>query len=589
MPNSSFKLFDRKVIIRSRDRLCDTQDELIASDLFHEILGRCISELANKRSRLLNIFEIQPVRNEDIQLLIETFHFLIKLPSDLVIQVLPKSAQFFKNRTLFNDFVEFLYNYWRQLQRLIVCDSIDDRYDQRPYRIFNNTVETLMHQVRSTYRDVQENITGNHPRIYRQVSAGAEIAAIALPWDIQYPNNLYKKLNSISVIRDVLIYPPLIFNPPMNKRKGVFERVFENPMNRADLNKEDWLCYPAMVGPLLILLYFNDRFFELGFSLSNLFELADDDALTRKPDAIMLYGVPEECIPSGEANPSDSKTIFYEDTENDILIGAIPNRNEFGYFGYVKKLMLTLHNLKIMKMGRLPFHGALVNLVVRDKGDFTILIMGDTGAGKSETLEALSHIGEGVILDTIIIADDMGSLEIDEKGDLIGYGTEVGAFVRLDDLQLGYAFGQIDRTILMNPDQTNARVVLPVSTYGEIVKGYKINFVLYANNYEPIDDDHPIIEKINSVEQALTTFRSGIVMSKGTTTTTGLVHTYFANVFGPQQNQAVHEELAKCFFQTFFDQGLFVGQMRTSLGIQGMERKGPEIAAKELLRRLQEL
>jgi len=585
--NGSYKLFDSKVIIRSRDRICDTPEELLSSRLFREILKRCVSELSRRHSRLLSIFDHQPVTDEDLRLLIETLHFLIKIPSDLVPRVVPGSEQFFRDRILFRDFVEFLYNYWRQLQRLIICDSAGDRYDKRPYRTFNNTVETLTHVVRSTYRDVQESISGSHPRIYRQVSAGAEIASIALPREINYPEEIYRRLNQIPIIRQVLIYPPLIFNPPMNKRSGFFERVMQNPLENASLNKDDWLCYPALVGPLLVMIYFTDRFFELGFSLSNLFELADDAAIERKPDAILLFGVPDYCIPTGAAaNPTGSRTVFYEDKDNDLLIGAIPDRNEFGYFGYVKKMVLTLHNIKMMNMGRLPFHGALVNLVVRDKGDFTILVMGDTGAGKSETLEALRQIGEDIIQDIIIISDDMGSLQIDAEGHVIGYGTETGAFVRLDDLQLGYAFGQIDRTILMNPDQTNARVVLPVTTYQNVVKGFKIDFVLYANNYEDIDADHPIIQGIDNLDAALEVFREGAVMSKGTTTTTGLVRTYFANVFGPQQHQDLHEGLARQYFEALFRDGIFVGQMRTRLGIHGLERTGPEAAAKELLKML---
>jgi hypothetical protein len=588
MMNGSYKLFDGKVIIRSRDRICDTPEELLSSRLFREILKRCVGELSRRRSRLLEIFDHQPVTDEDLRLLIETIHFLIKIPSDLIPRVVPGSDQFFRDRTLFKDFIEFLYNYWRQLQRLIICDSAGDRYDKHPYRTFNNTVETLTHVVRSTYRDVQESITGNHPRIYRQVSAGAEIAAIALPRDINYPDEIYRRLNSIPIIRQVLIYPPLIFNPPMNKRSGVFGRVFQNPLDNASLNKDDWLCYPAWVGPLLVMIYFNDRFFELGFSLSNLFELADDAGIERKPDAILLFGVPDYCIPTGAVvNPTASRTVFYEDSDNNLLVGAIPDRNEFGYFGYVKKMVLTLHNIKMMEMGRLPFHGALVNLVVRDKGDFTILVMGDTGAGKSETLEALRQIGEDIIQDITIISDDMGSLEIGSAGCVVGYGTETGAFVRLDDLQLGYAFGQIDRTILMNPDQTNARVVLPVTTYETIVKGFKIDCVLYANNYEEVDEAHPIIQKIDSLDSALEVFREGAVMSKGTTTNTGLVRTYFANVFGPQQHQDLHEGLARHYFDAFYHQGVFVGQMRTRLGIPGQEHTGPEAAARELLKMLQ--
>lgn len=72
-------------------------------------------------------------------------------------------------------------------------------------------------------------------------------------------------------------------------------------------------------------------------------------------------------------------------------------------------------------------------------------------------------------------------------------------------------------------------------------------------------------------------------MSKGTTTSTGLVHTYFVNIFGAIQYQALHDEIAKKFFNTFYEKSLFVGQLRTRLGIGGWERKGPEEAAASLL------
>ena len=85
---------------------------------------------------------------------------------------------FFTDLMLFNEFVEQIYNTWRRLHRLVIADSVFDRLDKKPYRTFNDTVESLMHLVRSTYRNIQENITGNHPKIYRQVSAGAELAQL---------------------------------------------------------------------------------------------------------------------------------------------------------------------------------------------------------------------------------------------------------------------------------------------------------------------------------------------------------------------------------------------------------------------------
>ena len=475
--------------------------------------------------------------------------------------------------------MEYVYNYWRHFSRVIVCDSEGNRFDRRPYQTFNRTVETLTNVVRSTYRDLQESITGNHPRIYRQVPAGAEIATIALPRQIPYPSILYQSLNEIAVIRQILIYPPLIFNPPMNKRSGTFERVDKNPLEGLELKRENWLCYPAKVGPLLIMVYFSLRFAELGFSLCNLFELADEVDIQRKPDAAFLFGVPAEEFP----DLGKGKTIFYDDEQNDMLMAAIPDSDEFGYFGYLKKMILTLHNIVMMKRGRMPFHGALVTLKVRGGEPLTILTMGDTGAGKSESLEAFRQIGGDEIEQITIIADDMGSLIHQMDGRVVGYGTETGAFIRLDDLQTGYAFGQMDRTIIMSPDQVNARVVLPVTTYNTITHGYPIDVVLYANNYTPVPEGASTIHWFEGAKDALKVFRDGNVMSKGTTTTTGLTATYFANVFGPQQYQDVHEKIAAEYFKAFFKNGVKVGELYTQLGISGAEHTGPERAARELL------
>ena len=101
-----------------------------------------------------------------------------------------------------------------------------------------------MHLVRSTYRNIRENITGNHPKIYRQVSAGAEVGAITLPKKLKLPDGAYDALKDVFVISQVLIYPPMIFNTPMNKRTGMFEAVEKNPLEGLKLNPKEWLCYP---------------------------------------------------------------------------------------------------------------------------------------------------------------------------------------------------------------------------------------------------------------------------------------------------------------------------------------------------------
>ena len=582
----AFKVVGEKIIIRLRDRVCGNGKELITSPLFREVLARYVKNLRKKDSPLCRLFgdRREKVDDSDIQMLVDAFLVLEKLPLDNVPKLVDNSEHLVRDPHLLSEFVENFYNYWRAFERFIVCDSEGDRLDKRPFRTFNSTVEELTHIIRKTYRDVEESITGRHPAVYRQVAAGAEVALIALPKEVKLPDGYKEKLQPLPIIRQALLYPPLLLNPPMNKRTGKFVRIDENPLDHVDLDKDEWLCYPAKVGSLFMLIYVHERFYGLGIALSNLFELAEDEVLKRKPDAVYLFGVPGNAIDEMAELP----TVFYDDEENDLLIGAVPGRDEFGYFGYLKKMILTLHNIKMLKMGKMPYHGAMVKIVLKGDKQANILLIGDTGAGKSESLEAFRNLAGDQIKDMTIIADDMGSLDIADDGRIIGYGSEIGAFVRLDDLQPGYAFGQLDRTIIMSPGRTNARVVLPVTTYENVVKGSPVDIVLYANNYEQVDEDYPIIDKLPNPELALHVFREGTAMSKGTTTTTGLVHTYFVNIFGAVQYRQLHDDIAQRFFSAFYDADLFVGQLRTRLGIAGWEMSGPEEAAKALLEFIQQ-
>ncbi len=583
-----FKFLRDKVIIHSRGRMCETADELLTSAPFREFLETVLRRLSKRNSRFMGIFGPQTdpppegVNEETITLLIQTLQHLAKLDRAVVPNILPETEVFFRDPDLLNDFVEYLYNAWRDYDRFIIISGFQgDQLYERPYRTFNETVEQLMHLVRGTYRDIQENTTRQHPQVYRQARAGADIATIvsqstpATSWTEVTP---YNKLKQIPVVRQVLLYPPLVLDPPMNRRTGRFRRVEENPLLLVDPASDEWICYPAKVGKLLILVYIHEKFLELGLSLCNLFKLADDKDLERRPDAIYMFGVPGDALDRFGKLP----TVFYDDPSNKILVGAIPNADRFGYFGYLKKMMLTLHNIKMMKRGRLPFHGALVKISLNDR-NHTILLIGDSGAGKSETLEAFRILSENELQDMIIIADDMGAIDVTD-GDVLGYGTEIGAFIRLDDLQPGYEFGQMGRAIFMSPSRTNARLLLPVTTYPDVVQGNKIDLILYANNYEEVDEEHPITEQFGNPTEALEVFEQGKVMSKGTTTAEGIVQSYFANIFGPPQYRQLHDRIARRYFDHFFTHSIFVGQIRTRLGIPGWETKGPKEAAKELIR-----
>jgi hypothetical protein len=209
--------------------------------------------------------------------------------------------------------------------------------------------------------------------------------------------------------------------------------------------------------------------------------------------------------------------------------------------------------------------------------------VGDSGAGKSETLEAFRALAGESNVDMRVVFDDMGVLGSDNEGRVLAYGTEIGAFVRLDARQPGYAYSEVDRSIFMNPQLPNARVVIPITEYGYITRGHTVDALLYANNYEEVDEDHPILEFFSTIAEALPVFEGGARMAKGTTDEKGLVHSYFANPFGAAQKRGEHEAIARYFFERLLASGARVGTLRTRLGIGGYEMRGPREAARAIL------
>ncbi|MBF0315505.1 MAG: phosphoenolpyruvate carboxykinase [Oligoflexia bacterium] len=591
MKNIIFNRHGNQIIIHTDRPVCNDKWELLQSRGFKKILSLYLENLRASDSPLLEEInaEIDTTSN-NTTVSIGPIDLRTKEGETELHQLLttsayerPSESTLAKiNPAIVDQLINGLYDYWRSFDRFVVLHLPSG---QRPYRAFNEIIESFTHIVRSTYRDMSENITGKRPRIYRQVAAGVNVGLITVPYNSNatpsLPTDYRETFADIPFIRQIWIDPPMIIDPPTNKRSGGFKKLNYNPFANKKFPSSEWICYPAQVGSLLVFIYFHEQFLSLGSALANLFELATDEQLSSgtAPDAILAYGVED----------SNDGVAFYDDEKNFIAVGTVPAGNEFSYFGYLKKMVLTLHNVVMMKRGRLPFHGALLHIHMKNYTPKNVLIIGDTGAGKSESIEALRSLGHGNIRQIKIIADDMGSITLtssdSSKEQLIGHGTEIGAFIRLDDLDQGHAFGQIDRSIIMNPQKSNSRIVIPVTPIEDVIKGYAIDIILYANNYESVDDDskHPILERFTSPESALAVFSEGVSMSKGTTTATGLTKTYFANTFGPPEYQDLHQHLAHKFFTAAHKAGIVIGQLRTQLGIPGFERKGPIAAAKALL------
>lgn len=571
--NKEISISNNKAILNFSKAFFNNTDDLLRSDGFYEVLKSFVNFHKENNTRIYSYLE-KFFRSSNINSLAGEIRDITKILTvmslDEISEKINKYHDLDKERDALLRIVEDMYDYWRKLERYSVIEKVAGKEGLEVENFLGSNIK-LKDMILEIYRKVEISITGKVQKVFRQVPAGANSSIIVRKSNIDYPDYC-KWLNDIPYITKVMIETPYITYTKSNKRDGFFKEVEENPITNIDINTDEYLCYPAKIADNLIYVYFHQDYITHGISASNLFELADEDEVVNtKPDGLYVFGVKDD----------KDLDIFFEDKENDLFIGYCNFADKKDYFGYLKKMCLTLNNIISMKKGYLPIHGAGVNVVLQNGKTANIVILGDSGAGKSESIEAFRSLAKEYIRDMTVIFDDMGSFRI-KNGEVAAYGTEIGAFVRLDDLDSGYAFKQIDRSIFMNPDKVNARLIMPVADHKQIMEGYKVDFFLYANNYDRLNPDDKSISLFDNKKEAIETFKAGARMAKGTTTEEGLVKSYFANPFGPFQKQEMCDDLIENYFDKLFDSNIKVGTIRTQLAIDNMESEGPKKSAREL-------
>lgn len=572
--SKEFSITGNKAILNLSEQFFNDVNELLNSESFLD-LTKCFINYHKKDSTRVYAYIEQFFINSSVDSLARELTDILKLLTVMNIDEVSSKINKYHNLNKEKDgllkIVEEFYNYWRNLERYSI---IQQNENSRGVGVVNfvEINEKLKNMILQAYRRIEMSILGEWPKVYRQVPAAADASIMIRQFNKNYPE-IYKNLNKIPFITQVMIETPYITYTKSNKRDGFFEEVYENPILNTNINYPHFFCYPAKVGDNLIFIYFHRDLLTHGVSASNLFELADVKEIEEKtPDAIYIYGPKDE---------GERKNSFYYDKENKLYVGYIAYSDKIDYFGYLKKMVLTLNNVINIKKEYLPIHGAGLSVVLQNNKTVNIVILGDSGAGKSESIEAFRSLAKDYIKEMTIVFDDMGSFRI-KNNKVYAYGTEIGAFVRLDDLDAGYAFKQIDRSIFMNPDKVNSRLIMPVASFDEINLGYEVDFFLYADNYSAVLDECDSIEIFDTKEEALRVFKRGARLAKGTTTETGLVQTYFANPFGPVQKREECDKLLDKYFDNLFENKVKVGTIKTQLGLNNMQFEGPRSAAIEL-------
>lgn len=553
---------DQTVVLNFSKFYIRSMNDILDAQIFREFLRRFLADLKEHHQDLYAyLSEGEQDEKTIAKELTHLFRLLIVFDCEEI------DSDYLRNWAVFEEIIEEAYHYWRSLQRYsLIYAGHEEGY------LIQNYVEADG-QANATalafYRTMQEKVQGSSDRVYRQLQAGTN-AAIAVRYFTWKMPEGYEKLRGIPFISSLMLRTPLILHPRSNKRTNTFLPQDHNPVIDFVRDVDDWICYPARVGSLLIYCYFYRDYITSAVAMANLFELASPaQAGAKKPDAILFFG-----------NPDGTKdTTYYHDDKNDIWVGKVSSAPEIDYFGYTKKAVLTLHNLAMMQRGWLPIHGAMVNIYLKDGRKKGLLFMGDSGAGKSETIEALSNLGGDLIDHQETVFDDMGTVHLDENSNLCAQGTEVGAFVRLDDLDKGTAYKDMDRSIFFNPEKANARVVIPAAPYDVVVTNQKIDCFLYADNY----DDKRGLHWFASKEEAMPVFLEGKRFALGTTQEKGLSTTFFANPFGPMQEQDLCRPIIDKIFTALFAQNIPVGEVYTCLGLPNKGDHGIQKAAEAMV------
>lgn len=535
------------------------EQKVISNDDIKELIRFLFSELQNKDEMAnKNKLKLLAINQSMINSLFDLY-------SDIIIVGSSKKAKVIDTITK-QDFIyinNLLKDFWISLDKYFMVRS--KKHSISFNSRLTNALITLLKNAFLSFQEMfipYDTEAFNSPSFMPKAVIATSLEERNLPTD-------YQKLNQIETIVKVQINTPFISRTSANTRTGLFSSL-EAPYDFKQLPTNEFYLIGVKVGRLLMHIYFHQYYLHHGISLFNLFEKASlDEMKNNTPSGILFFGIDDR----------NFNAKYYYDKKNKIYSGYIHRGPKNDYFGYMKKMLLTLYNLFYIEKKALPLHGAMVSIQLMDDSIKNIIIIGDSGAGKSETIEAFRLIGQTMIRKMKIVFDDMGILEIIDDN-IVASGTEIGAFVRIDDLESGYAFKYLNDAMLVNPERVNARLIMKVTDYETVIKNHNVDIILYANNYDVKESKLKIFK---SPEEAIEVFARGQRLAKGTTTEMGMVKNFFANPFGPVQRQKTVLPMMREYFKILFDKNIIVGELYTQLAIDGYEFEGPRQAATSLI------
>ena len=206
------------------------------------------------------------------------------------------------------------------------------------------------------------------------------------------------------------------------------------------MDQKDYVMKMVQVGGTKVLLVMNRSYSHYMVEELRLFpqtDLTPEDLENCKPDAVSFMGLPSKVM--GE----DYRIGFFldEDDRGDTIpVSWVDAEGITDYMGYLKKPVLTVANEKVREKGMMPVHGSAFSIIFKNGLRKTIVMGGDSGTGKSETIIAMTeqiitNQGLAAQVEGIeFLSGDMLSLFKGNDGQMYMLGTEQGDFMRMTDI-----------------------------------------------------------------------------------------------------------------------------------------------------------
>lgn len=261
------------------------------------------------------------------------------------------------------------------------------------------------------------------------------------------------------------------------------------------MDSGEYVCKMVQIGPTRLMLVMHRSYTHYMVEELRLlpqFDVSPEEMANLKPDAISFLGLPEKVM------GQDYRIGYFMDEYTDgvaIPVSWVDRENITDYVGYLKKPLLTMGNERVKSIGGLPIHGSALTIELHNGLRKTVVLAGDSGTGKSETIIAMVEQiikaagGAKNVKALELLSGDMLSLFTGEDGQIYMLGTESGDFMRLSDLSGDWQtrfrdrFAAASKTNRNHP--TNPRATIPhLCDEHTFLRPVRVNMFFNINNFQ---------------------------------------------------------------------------------------------------------